>query len=68
VVLLDLVLPDGNGMELFPEVDELADSEIVLITGLASLDTSIEALALARRFRPSRGRHRTPARLADGGP
>ena len=46
VVLLDLVLPDGNGMELFPEVEELADSEIVLVTGHASLDTSIEALRL----------------------
>jgi len=46
VVLLDLMLPDGNGMELFPEVDELADSDIVLITGHASLETSSEALRL----------------------
>jgi DNA-binding NtrC family response regulator len=46
IVLLDLMLPDGNGMDLFADVDEVADSEIVLITGHASLDTSIQALRL----------------------
>ncbi|MCL4798763.1 MAG: sigma-54 dependent transcriptional regulator [Burkholderiales bacterium] len=46
VILLDLVLPDGNGMDLFADVEEAADSEIVLITGHASLDTSIQALRL----------------------
>ncbi len=46
VILLDLKLPDGNGMDLFDELDEAADSEIVLVTGHASLDTSIQALRL----------------------
>ncbi len=46
VILLDLMLPDGNGMDLFADVDEVADSDIVLITGHASLDTSIQALRL----------------------
>ncbi|MBA2547877.1 MAG: sigma-54-dependent Fis family transcriptional regulator, partial [Burkholderiaceae bacterium] len=46
VVFLDLVLPDGKGIELFGDKGALADSEVVLITGHASLETSIEALRL----------------------
>jgi len=46
VILLDLMLPDGSGMDLFADVEEIAASEIVLITGHASLDTSIQALRL----------------------
>ena len=46
LVLLDLRLPDGNGMDLFAEPELLADSEVVLITGHASLETSIQALRL----------------------
>lgn len=46
VLLLDLVLPDGSGMELFEDVESRATTEIVLITGHASLESSIEALRL----------------------
>ncbi|NUZ04978.1 sigma-54-dependent transcriptional regulator [Piscinibacter koreensis] len=46
LVLLDLMLPDGNGMELFNDAKSLPNTEIVLITGHASLDTSIQALRL----------------------
>jgi len=46
VVFLDLVLPDGKGTELFDDKVTLADIEVVLITGHASLETSIEALRL----------------------
>jgi DNA-binding NtrC family response regulator len=46
VVLLDLQLPDGNGMELFEDPDLIAQSEVVLITGHATLETSIQALRL----------------------
>ncbi|MGC4079992.1 MAG: sigma-54 dependent transcriptional regulator [Rubrivivax sp.] len=46
LVLLDLRLPDGSGMDLFADPQLIANSEIVLITGHASLDTSIEALRL----------------------
>ncbi len=46
VVFLDLVLPDGKGIELFNDKAALADTEVVLITGHASLETSIEALRL----------------------
>ncbi len=46
VVFLDLILPDGKGTELFNDKAALADTEVVLITGHASLETSIEALRL----------------------
>ena len=46
LVLLDLKLPDGNGLDLFAEPVLLANSEVVLITGHASLETSIQALRL----------------------
>ena len=46
IVLLDLMLPDGSGMELFSDVKQLPNAELVLITGHASLDTSIQALRL----------------------
>jgi two-component system response regulator AtoC len=45
VLLLDLVLPDGSGLEL---LEEAAGSgvPVVLITGHASVDTAVEALRL----------------------
>jgi two-component system response regulator AtoC len=46
VVLLDLQLPDGNGMDLFEDVKSRATTEVVLITGHASIESSIEALRL----------------------
>ncbi len=46
IVLLDLVLPDGSGMELFKDPALLSESEVVLITGHASLESSIQALRL----------------------
>jgi DNA-binding NtrC family response regulator len=46
IVLLDLMLPDGSGMELFQDTKALPNTELVLITGHASLDTSIQALRL----------------------
>jgi DNA-binding NtrC family response regulator len=46
IVLLDLQLPDGSGMSLFDDPSLIAQSQVVLITGHASLDTSIKALRL----------------------
>jgi two-component system response regulator AtoC len=46
IVLLDLHLPDGSGMTLFEDTELVARAEIVLITGHASLETSIQALRL----------------------
>ena len=46
VVLLDLVLPDGSGMQLVDDVKALSGAEVVLITGHASVETSVQALRL----------------------
>ena len=46
IVLLDLQLPDGSGLELFDDTELIAHSEVVLITGHASLETSIQALRM----------------------
>jgi two-component system response regulator AtoC len=46
IVLLDLRLPDGNGMDLLTEPGVLANAEVVLCTGHASIDTTIQALRL----------------------
>jgi len=40
VVLLDLVVPDGDRTDRFSEIDELAGGDIVLTTGHASLKSS----------------------------
>jgi DNA-binding NtrC family response regulator len=46
LVLLDLQLPDGSGMDLFQDEQLVANAEIVLITGHASLESSIQALRM----------------------
>jgi DNA-binding NtrC family response regulator len=46
VVLLDLILPDGDGMDLFHDVESRDATEVVLITGHASVETSVQALRL----------------------
>jgi DNA-binding NtrC family response regulator len=44
VLLVDLHLPDGNGLELFKELEGSPATEIVLITGQATVDTAVEAM------------------------
>ena len=59
VMFLDLMLPDGKGTELFEDKSALGNTEVVLITGHASLETSIEALRLGAAdylIKPSRPR------------
>jgi DNA-binding NtrC family response regulator len=46
VVLCDVVLPDGKGMEILSLAREQPGTEVILITGNASVDTAIEALRL----------------------
>ena len=46
LVLLDLLLPDGSGMKLISEVKAAKPCEVVLVTGHASLETSVQALRL----------------------
>ncbi|MCK0512645.1 sigma-54-dependent transcriptional regulator [Aromatoleum buckelii] len=44
VVLTDLMLPDGLGIELLDELESRDTTEVVLITGHASVETAIDAL------------------------
>jgi two-component system, NtrC family, response regulator AtoC len=46
VILLDLMLPDGNGMELVEDAEVMRNSEVVLMTGHASVETSVQALRM----------------------
>ena len=43
VLLLDIHLPDGNGLDLFKDM-QTTSAEIVLMTGKASVETAVEAL------------------------
>ena len=46
VVLMDLRLPDGSGMDLFEDLDDRSSIETILITGHASVETAVEALRM----------------------
>ncbi len=46
MVLLDLHLPDGSGLSLLRDAATAPACDVVLITGYATLDTSIEAMRL----------------------
>ncbi len=46
LVLVDLVLPDGSGIELLSEPRIAEQSDIVLITGHASVESSVDAMRL----------------------
>jgi DNA-binding NtrC family response regulator len=44
LVLLDLVLPDGDGLELLPQIKkQWPDTEVIVLTGHASFDVAVEA-------------------------
>ena len=46
LILLDLMLPDGSGLDLLKELEPGCSTEVVLVTGHASVDTAVEALRL----------------------
>lgn len=47
VVLLDLKLPDGEGLELLPEVKkQWPNTEVIILTGHASIDAAVSATKL----------------------
>src|SRR5258705_7873266 len=46
VVLMDLRLPDGSGMDLFDALEDPASVETILITGHASVESAVEALRM----------------------
>jgi len=45
VILLDLVLPDGDGMELLPQIKKKwPDTEVIVLTGHAAYQKAVEAI------------------------
>lgn len=44
LILADLFLPDGKGLDLLAEIDATSATEVVLITAHASVDTAVDAL------------------------
>lgn len=44
LLLLDLVLPDGSGLELINDIDPGIGTRIVIMTGNPTVDTAIESL------------------------
>jgi len=46
VMLMDLVLPDGTGIDLLEDLDDRGSTETILITGHASIESAVEALRL----------------------
>ncbi|HEY3861157.1 MAG TPA: sigma-54 dependent transcriptional regulator [Verrucomicrobiae bacterium] len=44
IILLDLVLPDGDGLELLPQIKkQWPDTEVIVLTGHATFDVAVEA-------------------------
>jgi len=46
VILADLKLPDGNGMDLFKEVEAAGIVEFIVMTGHASVESAVDALRM----------------------
>src|SRR5512145_1792270 len=46
ILLTDLQLPDGKGVELVADLETRESTEVVLITGHASVESAVEALRL----------------------
>ena len=45
LVLLDMRMPDGNGLDLLPKVKARQPNlRVVIVTGYASIDTAVEAI------------------------
>ncbi len=44
VVLIDLYLPDGMGLELLDDLRELPDTDVVIVTGQGSINSAVEAI------------------------
>jgi DNA-binding NtrC family response regulator len=44
IVFLDLNLPDGDGLELFDDLAGHTETEVVVITGNATIDSAVEAM------------------------
>ena len=46
IVVADLALPDGRGTELLEELKDTMGTDVIIISGVATLDSAIEALRL----------------------
>ncbi|MGV3742135.1 MAG: sigma-54-dependent transcriptional regulator [Burkholderiaceae bacterium] len=46
IILVDLQLPDGNGLDLVRSIGHGSGTQVVLVTGHASIESAIEALRL----------------------
>ncbi|PIE67928.1 MAG: sigma-54-dependent Fis family transcriptional regulator [Deltaproteobacteria bacterium] len=47
IVLLDMQLPDGNGMDLLVQFQELApEVQVIIITGFGEVDNAVQAMKL----------------------
>ena len=46
VVLVDLMLPDGGGLDILPDLDPTHRAEVILITGNATVDSAVAALRI----------------------
>jgi two-component system, NtrC family, response regulator HydG len=46
IAVVDLVLPDGEGVELLKELKDTPGTDVIIISGAATLDSAIEAVRL----------------------
>jgi len=46
IVVVDLALPDGEGIELLEELKDTPGTDVIIISGVATVDSAIEALRL----------------------
>ena len=46
IVVADLALPDGRGTELLEELKDTMGTDVIIISGVATIDSAIEALRL----------------------